>query len=507
MGDGVVLASCRIEPTTMKKTTMLLALLTVASLSLSQVTVTVKEGETLGHIAARYGLVSDDIARANGLGDKHLISIGQVLVIPAASNSAQASKPAAVTASTGKSPGTYVVRNGDHDWAIARKFKISQSDLHAANPGVDWRRLPIGTTLSIPGLTATTSAPAVAKAAPAQAKTVPAASSGGYTVVKGDNDWIIARKLGTTGDALRAANPGVVWTRLQIGQKLNTPGGAKVVPAVSKRTPYMAVAKPNVIVRSGPGTNFRNVVQVSTGTTGKVLDAESGWVKLQFPKGTVGWVREDLLKAGQAPKLVASNTAPKATPDRNPGWSRTGRTNVALKPASKTGNALLDEAYSHLGTRYRYGASRSGAFDCSGFTSYVYKKSGVTIPRTSAQQATVGQKIDKGDLAQGDLVFFKTRGSRISHVGIYIGGGKFIHASSGGGRVKTDTLNSGYYQKRYAGARRVAAFAAEQKEAPAKPAEAETKDDVKDVPPTTETKAVEPPAQTPPPVGTDNIGK
>ncbi len=505
MGDGVVLASCQIEPT-MMKTTMLLALLTIASLGLSQVTVTVKEGETLGHIAARYGLVSDDIARANGLGDKHLISIGQVLVIPAQRGGVPTSKPA-VAASNTKTTGTYVVRNGDHDWAIARKFKISQSDLHAANPSVDWRRLPIGTVLSIPGMASSVQVPATSKVAPVKPQAVPAATGAGYTVVKGDNDWIIARKLGTTGEALRAANPGVIWTRLQIGQKLNAPGGAKVVPAVSKRTPYMAIAKPNVIVRSGPGTSFRNVVQVSTDTTGKVLDAESGWVKLQFPKGTVGWVREDLLKPGQAPKLVASNTTPKVAPERNPGWSRTGRTNVALKPASKTGNALLDEAFSHLGTRYRYGASRSGAFDCSGFTTYVFKKSGVSLPRTSAQQSTVGQKVDKDELAKGDLVFFKTRGSRISHVGIYIGGGKFIHASSGGGQVKTDTLNSGYYQKRYAGARRVAAFASETKEATTKPAEAETKDEAKDAPPATETRAVEPPAQTPPPVGTDNIGK
>jgi hypothetical protein len=93
---------------------------------------------------------------------------------------------------------------------------------------------------------------------------------------------------------------------------------------------------------------------------------------------------------------------------------------------------LLKKAYSRMGQRYVYGAN-----DCSGFVMSVYRTQGVSLPHSSRAQSGLGRRVPKGELQPGDLVFFKTnRGTRVNHVGIYTGGGKFIHASSGGGKVQ-----------------------------------------------------------------------
>ena len=109
---------------------------------------------------------------------------------------------------------------------------------------------------------------------------------------------------------------------------------------------------------------------------------------------------------------------------------------------------------SHLGIKYKYGGDTTRGFDCSGFTRFIFAKFGIDLPRTSAGQAGIGEKVAKADLRPGDLVFFNTNGRSISHVGIYMGGGKFAHASTSLGTTITP-LNDKYYAKRYVTARRV----------------------------------------------------
>lgn len=116
---------------------------------------------------------------------------------------------------------------------------------------------------------------------------------------------------------------------------------------------------------------------------------------------------------------------------------------------------VLQIAHRYLGHPYRYGGSSSRGFDCSGFVLHVYRSAGIHLPHSSRAQAAVGKPVPRNQLQPGDLVFFRTRGRHISHVGIYIGNGKFIHASSARGRVRIDSLDKGYYKQRYAGARRV----------------------------------------------------
>jgi cell wall-associated NlpC family hydrolase len=116
---------------------------------------------------------------------------------------------------------------------------------------------------------------------------------------------------------------------------------------------------------------------------------------------------------------------------------------------------IARSALSYRGVPYRMGATGRGAFDCSGFMMYLFDKEGLELPRTAAQQYKKGIPIPKNQMKPGDLVFFKNTYKRgVSHVGIYIGGGKFCHASSGGHAVRTDSLNKPYYVNHWAGARR-----------------------------------------------------
>ena len=116
---------------------------------------------------------------------------------------------------------------------------------------------------------------------------------------------------------------------------------------------------------------------------------------------------------------------------------------------------ILKTANRFVGVRYRWGgtSSREG-FDCSGLTMVVYRLNGLNLPRTSRDQFKVGRSVSRKRLAKGDLVFFATgRGKRVSHVGIYTGNGKFLHAPGRGNRIQYSSLSNSYYKAHYIGAR------------------------------------------------------
>jgi hypothetical protein len=116
---------------------------------------------------------------------------------------------------------------------------------------------------------------------------------------------------------------------------------------------------------------------------------------------------------------------------------------------------IVNTAQRYVGIPYRWGGEspRTG-FDCSGFTMVIYRLNGLDLPRSSRQQWKVGKKIDRHQLQKGDLVFFATTGgSRVSHVGIYAGNDKFLHAPRRGSRIKTSSLSNRYFRNRYVGAR------------------------------------------------------
>ncbi len=121
---------------------------------------------------------------------------------------------------------------------------------------------------------------------------------------------------------------------------------------------------------------------------------------------------------------------------------------------------LADFAVTLRDIRYRRGGrTPSTGFDCSGFVSYVFRHTlGKDLPATSASQFHAGTQVDRADLRTGDLVFFRTRGKRVSHVGIYLDHGRFIHSPSAGKTVSIDSLDASYWSRHYAGAKRPDVF-------------------------------------------------
>ncbi|HEY1230239.1 MAG TPA: C40 family peptidase [Ramlibacter sp.] len=125
---------------------------------------------------------------------------------------------------------------------------------------------------------------------------------------------------------------------------------------------------------------------------------------------------------------------------------------------TSTTSELVVTAIGFLGVPYRRGgnSAETGGFDCSGFVKAIYEQTvGLVLPRRAEQQAAATQTVDKRDLQPGDLVFFNTMRRAFSHVGIYVGDGKFIHSPKPGAEVRVENMGANYWQRRFDGARRV----------------------------------------------------
>ncbi len=219
-------------------------------------------------------------------------------------------------------------------------------------------------------------------------------------------------------------------------------------------------------LRSGPSTDTQSIGKLARHTKITVVAENGDWYKVSY-NGKVGYVYKQLVKDGEPPAETSSRsqeesrTATTQTQQNNAAVAATAESSAPAAPAAQAAPAssgnVVQVAQQYLGSRYVYGGSSPSGFDCSGFTSYVYKQCGVSLSRTSYAQANQGTAVDKSNLQAGDLLLFKTNGASggISHVGIYVGNGQFIHAANPSKGVVYDSINSGYYATNYAGARRV----------------------------------------------------
>ena len=128
-----------------------------------------------------------------------------------------------------------------------------------------------------------------------------------------------------------------------------------------------------------------------------------------------------------------------------------------LQDLTARASELALQAMGMLGIRYKYGGTTpESGLDCSGLVKHIFKEAwGKELPRTSVEISKVGQHVDKNDLQPGDLVFYNTLKRGFSHVGIYLGDRKFIHSPSAGGEVRIESMDVGYWQKRFNGGRRI----------------------------------------------------
>jgi cell wall-associated NlpC family hydrolase len=122
--------------------------------------------------------------------------------------------------------------------------------------------------------------------------------------------------------------------------------------------------------------------------------------------------------------------------------------------SNRIGDEIAVRAISLVGLPYRYGGADLDGFDCSGLVYFIYHDLGFDVPRTAADQQRAAVSVDRRKLKPGDLVFFRTRGSRVSHVGVYVGEDRFVHAPQTGKSIELRSLDDDYYGPRFVAAGR-----------------------------------------------------
>lgn len=352
---------------------------------------------------------------------------------------------------------TYVVQPGETLYRIAHRFGISVSALAAYNHITDPTHLSIGQVLRIPatGTKAVQSQTPPTKPAPVQTVTYR------YTVSRGDTLALIAGRYGITVQNLMRVN-GLQSNLIHPGQRLVIPGTkvtvkvpppgpmvtAKAPPGTSPDTQVAPepVAVPLAVgdtitvphplrLRRGPGTYFTTSVLVAPQSQAQVTADSNGWVEVTLPEGDAGWVRREELRGAPVTRPIGKGHA--------------------------TGDAIVREAMQYVGTRYVWGGRSSAGLDCSGLIYIVFSTFAPDLGRVSSYDYfQMGVPVQQAELRPGDLVFFTTYAPGASHVGIYAGERKFIHAASSTQSVQISNLDESYYVTRYIGARRIMAPAA-----------------------------------------------
>ena len=194
---------------------------------------------------------------------------------------------------------------------------------------------------------------------------------------------------------------------------------------------------PTLNVRSGPSMDSDVVVVLYDKTIVDIKGVNNGWYQICTNNGTEGYVSSEYMVTC-----------------KDSGGAR-GDGTVAAVPTG-VGQQAANYAMQFLGRPYVYGGNGPNVFDCSGFTTYVYRQFGYTLNRTATGQLSNGVSVSKSELRPGDLVFFRYNTSKpVSHVGIYIGGGQFIHASTNEYVVRIDNLTYGHYANVYVYGRRI----------------------------------------------------
>ena len=134
---------------------------------------------------------------------------------------------------------------------------------------------------------------------------------------------------------------------------------------------------------------------------------------------------------------------------------RAASATAAVNTENMDVSRAADHALAMVGAPYRYGGVDPDGFDCSGLIHYSFRRVGIALPRDTRSLRRIGIEIDMDDLVKGDLVFFDQEGKKSSHVGIYLGDGKFVHAPSTGGKVRADKIDLAYWRKHFTEARRI----------------------------------------------------
>lgn len=275
------------------------------------------------------------------------------------------------------------------------------------------------------------------------------------------NDWVCVEAQNTKG-WIRKEKLQSKEKPAEVPQPPVTPNTNTTQPPVNTTKTLYTNSK-TVNLRKQASTSSGIVASLAQNTPVEVISEANGWSKVKV-SGKEGYISSALLSAqkketSRSMETTRKETNKQQTTSKTESTTKVANTSTTTEQTTKApatsgkGSSIVAEANKYIGCKYRYGGTTPSGFDCSGFTSYVYKKFGVNLNRTAAGQYSNGVSVTKSQLQPGDLVMFGKSG--ISHVAIYAGGGKIVHAATTKTGVRTDSLNSGYYSRNYVGARRI----------------------------------------------------
>lgn len=281
-----------------------------------------------------------------------------------------------------------------------------------------------------------------------------------HTVRKSESLNSVARKYHVPVDELKSVN-NINGARVSSGTRLIIPSRADAQAKKIKNTQYKVVKGDTLIgiaKKTGVKTSVLKRLNGLNGgklRLGQLLALNEVATMVEEPSRTASpenrpeLVNRDLLNEREYSDTLAELT------DIN------GDRPVDLAKKMEENSSEISElkktAYSFLGARYRFGGNSRKALDCSSFVQQVFREQNVDLPRTAREQFNAGTEVMRGDLRKGDLVFFQTYAPFPSHVGIYLGNRKMIHASSRDHRVVISSMDTPYYLSRFLGARRIGA--------------------------------------------------
>jgi cell wall-associated NlpC family hydrolase len=255
-----------------------------------------------------------------------------------------------------------------------------------------------------------------------------------YQIQQGDTLEIVAAKFRVTTEEICRLNQKSPGCKLSAGESLAVPAPRQAEAAAysgaAPRAPlyWLAVVKDGrAIIRRLPGRGGI-LYRPAPGSPLALVGERGDHYGVLMADGSNGWISK---------RSVTLQPVP-----------------LTLVPPSGQGSDVVREAFRYLGVPYRYGGSLPYNTDCSQFVQTVFLAFGLALPRTAAQQFLVGLPVSPQDLQPGDRLYFMGGKGNVNHTGIYIGDGLFIHASSMRGMVAVDSLATGYYWRRFVGARR-----------------------------------------------------
>jgi LysM repeat protein len=266
-----------------------------------------------------------------------------------------------------------------------------------------------------------------------------------YTVKPGDSLYKISKSFGLSTEALKRAN-GLKEEGIKPKQVLLIPTRDEKQTRATIKSP--SVETESYIVRKGDSLyTISKRVGISVGEIRRMNQLRSAALRvgqvLNFPKTGLGDEVEEAEELGSpeestVERLAEGNVDKQEIAESLGKWSNPEERNLFIRVVK-----------TFLGAPYRLGGSTLKGIDCSAFVKKIYEIFNTYLPRTAREQSQIGKNVEKHELEEGDLVFFKTRRSNNGHVGIYIGNNEFIHASRFNKEVKVDNLGTPYFSKRF----------------------------------------------------------